>query len=247
VSNRVAIVTGGASGIGNAIARRLAADGAAVAILDRNGEAAKTAASKIEADGGDALGVTADVTVRSELDVALEAVKTGLGLPSILVNAAGIVHHGPFLELTLDTWNRILNINLTGQFNVSQAVIPLLVQGGWGRVVNISSSVVHSGAPYLTSYAAAKSGVVGLTKALALEFARDGITVNSVAPGATDTPMFRGSASSGSIDVERIEANVPVGRIGQPDDIAATVAFLVSDEAGYITGQLVGVNGGINT
>jgi 2-hydroxycyclohexanecarboxyl-CoA dehydrogenase len=241
--SRVAVVTGGASGIGEAISKRLAADGAAVAIFDLNGEAARTVAGGL--DG--AVGIEVDVTDRAGVDAAVGEVREQLGRPAILVNSAGKSQHGPFLELTPETWDRILAINLTGTFNCCQAVLPDMLEEGWGRIVNISSSSVHAGVPRLASYVAAKSGVVGLTKSLALEFAPHGITVNTIPPGFIDTPMFRGTAAQGHIDVDQQIARTPVGRIGRPEDIAAACAFLVSEEAGYVTGQILGVNGGRNT
>lgn len=242
---RVALVTGGASGIGSAIGRRLAADGTAVAVLDLNGAAAEAEAAQIATGGTAAIGLTVDVADRAAVDEALDKVRSQLGAPSIVVNSAGLSLHGPFLEITNEQFDRIVAINLTGTFNVCQSALPDLVDAGWGRIVNISSSSVHQGAARLASYVAAKSGVVGLTKALALEFAPLGITVNSIAPGAVDTPMLRRTMKSGAISDK--QAAAPVGRMGQPEDIAATTAFLASDEAGYITGQLFGVNGGRNT
>jgi NAD(P)-dependent dehydrogenase (short-subunit alcohol dehydrogenase family) len=241
----IAIVTGGASGIGSAISQRLAADGAAVAVLDLNGEAAEAEAAKIAATGVKAIGLTVDVADRAAVDAALEQVRSQLGAPSIVVNSAGLSLHVPFMEITNEQFDRIVAINLTGTFNVCQSALPDLLAAGWGRIINISSSSVHSGAPRLAAYVAAKSGVVGLTKALAIEFAPCGITVNSIAPGAVDTPMLRRTMASGAISDK--QAAAPVGRLGRPEDIAATTAFLVSEEAGYITGQLYGVNGGRNT
>jgi 2-hydroxycyclohexanecarboxyl-CoA dehydrogenase len=153
----------------------------------------------------------------------------------------------PFLDIPLEKWNRILEVNLTGTFNCCQAVIPDMLEAGWGRIVNISSSSVHSGSARMTHYVAAKSGVVGLTKALALEFAPRGITVNTIPPGFIDTPMLRSAADSGSVSIERSIGTTPVGRVGRPEDIAAACAFLVSEEASYVTGQVIGVNGGRNT
>lgn len=247
MSGRTSIVTGGASGIGGAISRRLAADGAMVAIFDLNGDAARATALSIEEAGGKAIGLSVDVTDRSAIDTALDEVRARLGRPAILVNSAGMTVDGPSLEITAETWNRVLAVNLTGTFDCCQAVLPDMVEEGWGRIVNISSSSVHSGAPTLASYVSAKSGVVGLTKVLALEFARHGITVNTIPPGFIETPMLRQAVERGLVSVEEQAANTPVGRIGQPEDIAAACAFLVSEEASYITGQIIGVNGGRNT
>ena len=155
--------------------------------------------------------------------------------------------HGPFLEITEESWTQILTVNLTGTFHCCQAVLPEMLAEGWGRIVNISSSSIHSGSAQMASYVASKSGVVGLSKVLALEFASRGITVNVIPPGFIDTPMLRQSADSGLMDVDAQIAKTPVGRIGRPEDIAAACAFLVSEEASYITGQIIGVNGGRNT
>ncbi|MFE5476201.1 3-oxoacyl-ACP reductase FabG [Nocardia sp. NPDC056541] len=247
MSARTAIVTGGASGIGGAISARLAADGASVAIFDLNGDAAKNAAAAIENAGGRAIGLPVDVTDRAAIDAGVAEVRARLGRPAVLVNSAGLTLDGPFLEISAETWNRALAINLTGTFDCCQAVIPDMIEQGWGRIVNISSSSVHSGAAGLAGYVAAKSGVVGLTKVLALEFAKRGITVNTIPPGFIDTPMLRHTVDKGFIDVEAQIARTPVGRIGTPADVAATCAFLVSEEAGYLTGQIIGVNGGRNT
>ncbi|MFD6399164.1 SDR family NAD(P)-dependent oxidoreductase [Nocardia sp. NPDC060249] len=247
MSARTAIVTGGASGIGGAISARLAADGASVAIFDLNGDAAKDAAAAIENAGGRAIGLPVDVTDRAAIDAGVAEVRARLGRPAVLVNSAGLTLDGPFLEISAETWNRALAINLTGTFDCCQAVIPDMIEQSWGRIVNISSSSVHSGAAGLAGYVAAKSGVVGLTKVLALEFAKRGITVNTIPPGFIDTPMLRHTVDRGFIDVEAQIARTPVGRIGTPADVAATCAFLVSEEAGYLTGQIIGVNGGRNT
>ncbi|RAY16315.1 short-chain dehydrogenase [Actinomadura craniellae] len=245
MSARTAIVTGGASGIGAAIGRRLAADGTMVAIFDPDG--AEAAAAAIEDAGGKAIGLPVDVTDRAGIDAGVAAVRARLGRPTILVNSAGVSIDGPFLDLTAETWNRLLAVNLTGTFDCCQAVLPDMVEEGWGRIVNISSSSVHSGAARMAGYVAAKSGVVGLTKVLALEFGRHGITVNTIPPGFIDTPMLRRTVQRGFVDVDQQTARTPVGRIGRPEDVAATCAFLVSEAAGYITGQVIGVNGGRNT
>ncbi|MEU1983112.1 SDR family NAD(P)-dependent oxidoreductase [Nocardia sp. NPDC019395] len=244
---RVAIVTGGASGIGGAISRRLAADGAAVAVFDINGEAAAAAAAEICAEGGKAAGFAVDVADRTAVETGVAQVGSELGSPSILVNCAGITVSGPFLELDIDTWNRVLATNLTSAFHCCQVVLPEMVAAGWGRIVNISSSSTHSGVPGMAAYVSSKSGMIGLTKVLALEFGRSGITVNTIPPGFIETPMMRGALDNGVFDLDRQVANTPVGRIGRPEDIAATCAFLTSEDAGYITGQVIGVNGGRNT
>jgi 2-hydroxycyclohexanecarboxyl-CoA dehydrogenase len=244
---RTAIVTGAASGMGHAIAERLAADGRQVAIFDLNGQGAEKTAAKIEADGGRAQGYGVDVTDRPAIEAAVADVVARLGPPTILVNNAGLTGFKPFLDITLEEWNARIEVNLTGTFHCCQVVIPHMLDAGWGRIVNISSSSTHSGTARMTHYVAAKSGVNGLSKSLALEFAPRGITVNVIPPGFIDTPMLRQAQAEGSVDFERSVATTPVGRPGRPEDIAAACAFLVSEEASYVTGQILGVNGGRNT
>jgi 2-hydroxycyclohexanecarboxyl-CoA dehydrogenase len=246
---RSAIVTGGGSGIGLAIAERLAADGIAVGVLDRNGDTADEAAAKITAAGSRAVGVTADVTDRASIDAALESVGAAYGAPTILVNSAGLDGFSPFLQITLESWSKVLEVNLTGTFVCCQAALPGMIEAGWGRIVNISSSSAHGGQPMMAHYVSSKAGVIGLTKSLALEFGPKGITVNTIPPGFIDTPMLRASEAKGLLGegVEHHEKLTPVRRVGRPEDIAATCSFLVRDEASYITGQVIGVNGGRNT
>lgn len=246
---RTAIVTGAASGIGLAIAERLAADGLAVAVLDLNGEAADAAAAKIVAAGGTAIGVQADVTDRATVDAAVDQVRAELGAPTVLVNNAGLDGFQPFLKIKAETWNRIIEVNLTGTFQCCQAVVPDMLAARWGRIVNISSSSAQGGQPLMTHYVASKAGVIGFTKALALELGPKGITVNTIPPGFIDTPMLRRSESKGLLgdSVDHHASLTPVRRVGRPEDIAAACSFLVSDDASYITGQVMGVNGGRNT
>jgi NAD(P)-dependent dehydrogenase (short-subunit alcohol dehydrogenase family) len=246
---RVAIVTGGASGIGLAIGERLAAEGMAVALFDRDGEAAEQAAGKVSAAGDRALGVTVDVTDRAQIDAGVARVRSELGAPTVLVNNAGVHAVDPFLKITSEKWQRLLDVNLTGTFNCCQAVVPVMVEEGWGRIVNISSSSAHSGQQFMAHYVAAKAGVIGLTKSLALELGPQGITVNTIPPGFIDTPMLRGQERKGFLGegVAHHEALTPVRRIGRPEDVAAMTSFLVRDEASYVTGQVLGVNGGRNT
>ncbi len=246
---RTAIVTGGGSGIGLAISRRLAADGNAVAIFDRDRTSAEAAAGTIGGAGRRGLGLEVDVTDRARIDQAVVEVRERLGRPTVLVNSAGLDGFDPFLSITAEKWSRIIAVNLTGTFDCCQAVVPDMVEEGWGRIVNISSSSAHGGQPLMTHYVAAKAGVIGFTKALALELGPQGITVNTIPPGFIDTPMLRRSESRGLLGkgVDHHASTTPVRRVGTPEDIAATCSFLVREEAGYITGQVIGVNGGRNT
>jgi len=244
--SRVAVVTGGASGIGLAISRRLSDRGDRVAVLDLDADAAQQAADEIRAGGGDAIGAGVDVSDRAAVDVALDKVRSELGPIEIMVTSAGITQFQPFTEVTLDDWERVMRVNLTGTFHSLQAAVPDMIEAGWGRIVTISSSSAQSGATCMAQYSASKGGVIALTKSLAIELGRHGITVNTIPPRAVDTPMLRGSATfQGSDDVlQQIGSRMPVGRAGVPDDIAAACAFLCSEDAGYITGQVIGVNGG---
>jgi len=248
-NERTAIVTGGGSGIGLAISERLAVEGASIAVFDRDTSSADATAAKIVASGGTAVGVTVDVTDRSQIDAGVADVRRRLGRPTILVNNAGLQGFDPFLSISADQWNRILAVNLTGTFDCCQAVVPDMIEAGWGRIVNISSSSAQGGQARMTHYVASKAGVIGFTKALALELGPQGITVNTIPPGFIDTPMLRASERQGFLGegVDHHASRVPVRRVGRPEDIAATCAFLVRDEAGYITGQVIGVNGGRNT
>ena len=194
----MAVVTGGASGIGLAISERLAADGMAVAVFDRDGEAAEQAAEKIAAAGDRALGVTVDVTDRGQIDAGVAQVRERASArrPSWSTTPASM-RVDPFLKITPEKWQRLLDVNLTGTFNCCQAVVPGMVEEGWGRIVNISSSSAHSGQQFMAHYVAAKAGVIGFTKSLALEFGPKGITVNTIPPGFIDTPMLRRQESKG--------------------------------------------------
>jgi 2-hydroxycyclohexanecarboxyl-CoA dehydrogenase len=231
---KTAVVTGGGSGIGQAVAARLRADGLNVATMDLSPSDAEFA-------------YTADVTDRSAVDDALTGIRAQLGPVTVLVNAAGLERFKRFTDITFDDWQRVIDVNLNGVFHCVQAVLPDMIEAGWGRIVNISSSSTHSGQPYMSPYVAAKSAVNGLTKSLALEYGPSGITVNAVPPGFIDTPMLRKSEARGYLVVEKNIEATPVRRIGRPEDIAAACAFLISEEAGYITGQILGVNGGRNT
>lgn len=232
---KTAVVTGGGSGIGAAVAHRLRADGLQVAIIDLN-------------PGEEKFSYAADVTDRAAVDAALAEIRAELGPVTVLVNAAGLERFKRFVDLTFEDWQKVVDVNLNGVFHCIQATLPDMIDAGWGRIINISSSSTHSGQPYMAPYVAAKSAVNGLTKSLALEYGPDGVTVNAVPPGFIDTPMLRKAEKRGFLgDTEKQIAATPVRRIGRPEDIAAACAFLISEEAGYITGQILGVNGGRNT
>jgi 2-hydroxycyclohexanecarboxyl-CoA dehydrogenase len=245
--SRVAVVTGGASGIGLGIARRFAADGYAVGILDRNGSGAKTAAEELRTSGAKALPVEVDVTDWAEVDGAFTRVRSELGPVAILVTSAGIEAFDPLLEITPQRWNQIIAVNLTGTFSCVQAAVPDMLTAGWGRIVTISSQSAQSGAPNMAHYTASKGGVIALTKALAVDLARQGITVNTIAPSLVDTPMARAATEAGDFPgIDVIAPMIPLGRAGTPADIAAACSYLCSEEGGsYITGQLLAVNGGM--
>ena len=243
--SRVAVVTGAASGMGLAVARRLAGLGHPVGLLDLDAGAAAAAADEIAGTGATAVVLAADVTDRPAVDDAMAKARGELGPVEILVTSAGFEEFRPFTEISLDAWERMLAINLTGTFHCVQAAIPDMVAAGWGRIVTISSSSAQSGAARMAHYVASKGGVVGFTKALAVEYAAQGITVNTIPPGFIDTPMVRRAEARGDLpNVDAIAARTPVGRAGTPEDIAAACAFLCSEDAGYITGQIIGVNGG---
>jgi 2-hydroxycyclohexanecarboxyl-CoA dehydrogenase len=246
-TGRVAVVTGAASGMGLAIARQLAARGYRVALLDLHGDAAARAAEPLREAGARVLSAEVDVTDRAAVDQALGRVRADLGPIAIMVTSAGVDAFEPFTEISAASWERVLAINLTGTFHCLQAAVPDMLAARWGRMVTISSSSAQSGAVRMAHYVAAKGGVVGLTRALALELAPHGITVNTIPPGMIDTPMLRRAEAGGEIgNLAKVASRViPVGRTGTPEDIASTCAFLCSDAAGFITGQVIGVNGGM--
>ena len=244
--SRVAVVTGGSSGIGLGVARRFVAEGHRVALFDVNPTTLETAAAELEAEGTTVLAIEVDVADRPSVDAGVERVRSELGPVEILVTSAGIEAFTPVLDITAEQWDRIVAVNLTGTFVCVQAVLPDMLAAGWGRIVTISSSSAQSGAPNMAHYAASKGGVIGLTKAFARELASHGITVNCIPPSLVDTPMARQAEEVGDFPgVDVIGPMVPLGRAGTPDDIAGACSFLCSDDGSYITGQLIGVNGGM--
>ncbi|MCY4425644.1 MAG: SDR family NAD(P)-dependent oxidoreductase [Halieaceae bacterium] len=240
LSGKVAVVTGGGSGIGRAICVRLARDGAAVSIWDLNGEAASETAGMIEDAGSRAICCVGDASAAEQIASNAETTRDALGCIQILVNNAGISDFCRFQDITAENLSRILDVNVKGPFYCTQAIIPDMLEAGWGRIVNISSSSAQTGSIAMTHYSASKGAIITFTKSLAKEFAGAGITVNNIPPGFIDTPMLRASP----VDVDMQSENSPMGRPGRPDDIAAACAYLVSDDAGYVTGQTIGVNGG---
>ena len=237
--SRVAVVGGGASGVGLAIATRLAKRGDRVTVLDSQTDAVEQAFDHLGV-----MGRVADVSDRTAVEAALDAVRAELGPVQILVTSAGIDADDAFTTMSVETWERVLSVNLTGTFHCIQAAVPDMVATGWGRIVTISSSSAQSGAPNRAHYIASKGGVIALTKALAVELAGQGITVNTIPPSIIDTPMASAAEAQGRISVDMVAKMTPVGRAGTPDDVAAACEFLCSNDAGFITGQQIGVNGG---
>ncbi len=243
--SRVAVVTGAASGMGQAVCQHLAARGHRVALLDIDGDGAERAAEKLRADGAEAVAGAVDVSDRAAVDTAMDMVRRELGPIEIMVTSAGIEGFVRFTSITPEAWDRMLTVNLTGTFHCVQSAIPDMVDGKWGRIVTISSSSAQTGAPNMAHYVASKGGVIALTKSLSTDLAPQGITVNTIPPGCIDTPMARRAAADGQLpSMELLAERTPVRRVGTPDDVAAMCAFLCSEEAGYITGQVIGVNGG---
>jgi 2-hydroxycyclohexanecarboxyl-CoA dehydrogenase len=244
-TQRVAVVTGGASGIGRAVCHRLVERGRRVAVVDLDGGRALEVAEELRALGGRVTACCADVSDRGAVDTAFDAVRKQLGPIEILVTSAGLCVFSEFRDITTDEWRRVLDVNLTGTFHACQAALPDMVAARFGRIVTISSSSAQRGSPKNAHYAAAKGGVIVLTKSLARAFAPFGITANSIPPSGIETPMQHASQAKGELPPNEVmAAAIPVGHLGQPEDIAAAVAFLASDEAGFITGQVLGVNGG---
>ncbi|OBI08677.1 SDR family NAD(P)-dependent oxidoreductase [Mycobacterium scrofulaceum] len=243
--SRVAVVTGGASGMGEATCHELGRRGHKIAVLDVNEQAAQRVTDDLRGDGVTAIGVGADVTDRPALEQAFAKVRSELGAVTVLVTSAGQFAYSAFADITAESWARIIDVNLTGTFHCCQIALPDMVDAGWGRIVMISSSSAQRGSPFAAHYAASKGGVITLTKSLAREYAPYGITVNNVPPSGIETPMqHQGQAAGYLPSNEQIAANIPLGYLGTGADIAAAVGFLCSEEARFITGQVLGVNGG---
>jgi NAD(P)-dependent dehydrogenase (short-subunit alcohol dehydrogenase family) len=246
---RTALVTGAAGGMGEATARRLAREGRKVAVLDIDTTGAQRVAAQIATDGGEALAVTADISNRGEINAALQEIRGALGPVTILVNNAAVENFCPFAEIDEANWDRVMAVNLKGVYLLTQAVLPDMIAAGWGRIVNISAYGAQLGATEMAHYTASKGGVIAMTRSLGVELGRHGITVNSVSPGFIDTPMARRAIEGGkfSVTAEQIVAAYPIPRLGRPEEIAAACCFLASEDASYITSQVLGVNGGAAT
>ena len=248
LQDRTVVVTGGGGGIGGATCHRFATEGARVAVLDVNTGAAEQVAAAIRADGGQALAIHCDITQRASVDAAVATTAAQLGPIDVLVNNAGWDVFRPFTSTTPDQWDRLIAINLIGPLNMHHAVLPGMVARRQGRIVNIASDAARVGSSGEAVYAACKGGIVAFSKTIAREHARHGITVNVVCPGPTDTALFADfKAGAGNPDklMEAFRRSIPLGRIGQPDDLPGAIVFFASDDAGYITGQVLSVSGGL--
>ena len=245
---KTVIVTGGGGGIGGATCRRFASEGAKVAVFDMNLEAADKVAADIRAGGGQAAAFACNITDRAQVDAAVAAAQTQLGPIAVLVNNAGWDVFKPFLKTVPAEWEKLIAINLTGALHMLHAVLPGMVERKYGRIVNVASDAARGGSSGEAVYSACKGGLVALSKTLAREHARQSITVNVVCPGPTDTALLAGVAEGARDPAKLIEAfksAIPLGRLGQGDDLASAIAFFGSDDAGFVTGQVLSVSGGL--
>lgn len=240
LTGKTAVVTGGGSGIGRACAIRLARDGARVGVWDLNLEGAKETVAAIVKENGEGLALLVDCANTAAIKQGADKTRAAFGPVAVLVNNAGMTGFMPFDQITEEMWDRMIAVNLKGPFLCVKEMLPDMMAANWGRIVNISSSSTQTGAPAMAHYVASKGGVIGFTKALALELAAKNITVNNVPPGFVMTPMLKASP----IDVEAYAKTLPMQRHGHPEDIAEAVAYLASPAANYVTGHTLSVNGG---
>jgi NAD(P)-dependent dehydrogenase (short-subunit alcohol dehydrogenase family) len=244
-----AVVTGGASGLGLAITEALTARGTKVAVFDIQAELLDAEVTRLRGQGAAVAGHVVDVSDRAQVTAAVERVRAEFGPVLILVNNAGVVQFDRFEDITDELWERVQAVNLRGPFIVTQVVLPDMRSARWGRIVNISSSSAQGGQERMAAYASSKAGLIGLTKALALELGRQNITVNTIPPGMVVTPQLLGEITKGNFtaSLEHFAKLTPVRRAGRPEDIANAAIFLCDDASSYITGQVIGVNGGRRT
>lgn len=245
---KTVVVTGGGGGIGGATARRFAAEGAQVAVFDMDLDTAEKVAADIRATGGQATAFRCDITDRAAVDAAVAAVEAQLGPIAVLVNNAGWDIFKPFTKTVPAEWDKLIAINLTGALHMLHAVLPGMVERKYGRIVNVASDAARGGSSGEAVYSACKGGLVALSKTLAREHARQSITVNVVCPGPTDTALLAGVAEGARDPAKLIEAfrsAIPLGRLGQGDDLASAIAFFGSDDASFVTGQVLSVSGGL--
>ncbi|MPM19775.1 3-oxoacyl-[acyl-carrier-protein] reductase FabG [bioreactor metagenome] len=248
LKGKTIIVTGGGGGIGGATCQRLAQEGAKVAVLDRDLAAAEKTVAQITAAGGTALALAADITQRADIDQAVQRIESELGPVDVLVNNAGWDVFKPFTKNNETEWERLIAINLVGALHMHHAVLPGMVERKAGRIVNVASDAARVGSSGEAVYAACKGGLVSFSKTLAREHARHGITVNVVCPGPTETALFAGFADAAPNPEKLREAftrSIPLGRLGQPQDLAGAIAFFASDDSAFITGQVLSVSGGL--
>jgi 2-hydroxycyclohexanecarboxyl-CoA dehydrogenase len=246
-NGKVAVVTGGGGGIGRTTALKLAQDGAAVAIWDIELSGGQETARLIEEQGGRACAFQVDVAEPAEVARAAAQSREEVGPITILVNNASHFGFSPFEDLTLEAWDRMCNVDLRGAFLCIKSVLSDMLQAGWGRIINITSSAAHLGTPNMAHYVASKNGLIGLTRALAIEFAPRGVTANNVAPGYIEGPRLRRNQRTyAGGEVKNSEQSFPMKRAGRPEEVAAAIAYLVSERANYVTGQTISVTGGRN-
>lgn len=248
IQGKTIVVTGGGGGIGSAVCRRLAAEGAAVAVFDRDLPSAERVAAAVREAGGRAQAFACDITDRHAVDAAVLATEAALGPVDVLVNNAGWDVFKPFAKTTPAQWEQLIAINLTGALHMHHAVLPGMAERQRGRIVNVASDAARVGSSGEAVYAACKGGLVAFSKTIAREHARHGITVNVVCPGPTDTALLAGVAEGSANPAKLIEAftrAIPLGRLGRPDDLAGAIAFLASEDASFITGQVLSVSGGL--